>query len=100
MTGGSTNGAVPSIWNTRAQGAWRRHRNHDSGKAMQTARAAARVATTTDAVNEPRHAASVKTEPYQRIEKPTGGKTSVRCALTETPAITISGAAMNRATSP
>ena len=98
MTGGRMNGAMPRMRNTLAQGATRRHRNHDSGRAMATAIAAEVTASVTEWISAARHSGSVKICAYQAAEKPRGGKVSSCRRLTDTPATTMSGAARNSAT--
>ena len=102
MTGGRMNGAMPSIWNTCAQGAMpppqkpgqRKGDADRQGSRQRRQRPAMPIMRPRHAGigEDPRRTSAAKSRPAER---------PASCfALTETPATTISGAARNSATSP
>jgi hypothetical protein len=98
MTGGRMKGVSPSAWKSRPKPPGRRHCDQTSGKATSTERAAADAAIVTDVRRAFRHPGSATIWRYQSSEKPSGGKSSVFSAFTDTPATTTIGAARNSAT--
>src|SRR3546814_11330554 len=82
ITGGSRKGATPSAWNTRAQGARRRHRNQVSGMAMITARATESAARPTEAKSAPRKPSSVKISAYQSSARSEERRVGQECVST------------------
>ncbi len=96
ITGGSMNGATPSVCSARPSQLPRDQTYRASGSAIATESAAAQDAMISECRSGSSQSPSWNRAPYQRSDSPSGGKRRLRPSFSEIPVTTMIGRASRK----